>query len=240
MFSSQTLQGAICLSWKTQLWHFCMKTLPPWEAAGHQPFLLPAAALTRQPPWNTTPRRQQSLQELGAACSKAFSLLKRAKQFPKAASHRELAMVAAAPLEGGSPLERVWDQRGLFTWGAQIPHHWLQWAAQNLTPASLFSSATGPRDSSPCHLFLSLSYESDFRCLRTALWALAFPLDFPCHALLYFIFKPDRYFLFSLCFNTQALDNQTWDWLYATSVLSQAKFHSICGTTCQRERETFW
>lgn len=165
MFSSRILRGAICFSWKTQLWHFWVKTLPPWEAAGRQPSLSPAGAALTDPvshpgTWNTIPSTPRCLQELGAACSKPFSLPKGEKQFPKAASRRELAEVAAAQKLSG---------KGLWPEGAAhmgSPLHWLQGAAQNLTPASLPSSTTGPGDSSPCHLFLSLSYDFDFRCLR--------------------------------------------------------------------------
>lgn len=95
-FSSWILQGDISLSWKTQRWHFCVKTLPAWEAASRQPFPRPAPALTGQPPRDSIPSQQQRPWELGAACSGSFSLLKRAKQFPKAASHREFARVAGA------------------------------------------------------------------------------------------------------------------------------------------------
>lgn len=189
---------------------------------------------SQQQPWLLSHPGAPSQADNGAR-SKPSSLLKRAKQLPKAASHREFTRVAAAQKLSGKGL---WPKGAAHMGSTDPPLHWSQWAAQNLTPTSLSSSTTCPRDSSPCHLFLSLSYEFDFRCLRTAFWALVFPPDFPCHALLHFIFKPDHCFLFSLCFNTQALDNQTSDWLCATSVLSQAKFHSICGTTCHRERDS--
>lgn len=234
MFSSRILQGAICLSWKTQLWHFCMKTLPPWEAADCQPSLLLAAALTRQPPWTTIPSRQQCPQELGTACSKPFPLLSRAKQFPKAVGHREPSRVATAQKLFGKGL---WPKRAAHTGSLDSPS--TDYSGQHKTWLQpLFPHPQHiPEIPHPAiYFYLSLSYEFDFRCLRIAFWVLVSPLDFPCHALFGLIFKPDHYFLFSLCFNTQILDNQTWDWLCATSVLSQAKFHSICGTR-GRERD---
>lgn len=95
-FSSWILQGDISLSWKTQWWHFCVQSLPLWEAAGCLLLLPWAPALTSQPSQDSILSQQRCPQESGASCRESFSLLKKAKQFPEAVTHREFGRVAAA------------------------------------------------------------------------------------------------------------------------------------------------
>lgn len=111
MLSSRILQGVICLSWKTQLWHFCMKALSLWEAASRSALSAPSsspdysATLEHHPKRTTVPAANLPL------CSREQS------NSPK------LQVTGNSPglLQHRNSLERACDPRGLLTWEARIP-----------------------------------------------------------------------------------------------------------------------
>lgn len=214
-FSSWILQGDISLSWKTQWWHFCVQSLPLWEAAGCLLLLPWAPALTSQPSQDSILSQQWCPQESGASCRESFSLLKKAKQFPEAVTHREFGRVAAAQKVSRKGLQ----SEGTDHMGSRDP------------PATSYSwqHKTWPQPPFPHPHWSCNSSQSSFTLLfifvpfpgtwfQSALCALVSPPVFPRNALLCFIFKPDHHFLFSHCFNTLAQDSQTQNWLCATAL----------------------